>query len=112
MTPVICLLFTFVIKELATEQLPSGNQLKDLPYPYVFDDSSILDQTSTRLDKNGSRILDSPSRNIPLQWYIYECVDKCPSSTLLGEYNGDTAQSVADGKTVLGSVVNDPSQSM
>lgn len=51
-----------------------------------------------------------PSRDIPLQWYIYECVEQCPSSGLLGGYTGDVAQNVADGKTVLGSVINDPSQ--
>ena len=31
---------------------------------------------------------------------------------MLGGYNGDVEQKSGDGKTVLGSVVNDPSQSM
>ncbi len=71
MTPVICLIFTFLIKQLATENLPKGTLYADSTYPYVFDDSTLFDQNSLNIDKQGQPISNSPSRNNSLQWYVY-----------------------------------------
>lgn len=112
MTPVICLIFTFLIKELASEQLPKGDIFADSTFPFVFGDSSLADQESLNIDKEtGKRIPNSPSRDNPLQWYLYSCVDRCnQSSTLLGQYDGLAPQTSPSGQTLLGSVPNDPSQ--
>jgi hypothetical protein len=46
MTPVICLIFTFIIKKLATDNIPSGSTFQDNPYPYVFGNYTLLDKYS------------------------------------------------------------------
>ena len=110
MTPVICIIFTFLIKELASEQLPSGVSYTDNPYPHDFADFTLLDENSLVIDKKTLKpIKNSPSRNNALQWYLYECVDKCPSSTLLGSYDGLTAQATPNGSSLLTSIINDRS---
>lgn len=113
MTPVICLIFAFLIKKLASDNLPNGVLYGDNTFPYVFGNNKLLDTNSLRIDKNTFQpIPNSPSRTIPLQWYLYECVDQCPSSTLLGAYDGLAEQSQPDGATLLGSIVNDNSQNI
>lgn len=90
MTPVICLIFTYLIKTIATDQLPNGSVFEDTTYPYVFNDFSLLDNNSRRVNKSTLMpIPDEPSRSNPLQWYLYECVDACSQDpNYLGEYDG------------------------
>ena len=112
MTPVICLIFTYFIIELSSDQLPKGNLFEDVTYPYIFGDSTIIDQNSLLVNKTTfERRPGFPSRNNPLQWYLYECVDRC-NSTALGSYDGSVAQTDPDGQSLLGSIPNDKSQSM
>lgn len=51
MTPVICLIFTYFIIELSSDQLPKGNLFEDVTYPYIFGDSTIIDQNSLLVNK-------------------------------------------------------------
>jgi hypothetical protein len=44
MTPVICLIFTYLIKELAIQNLPKGSLFADTTYPYAFGNYEIFDQ--------------------------------------------------------------------
>jgi hypothetical protein len=69
LTPVICLIFTFLIKELASDQLPKGIEFSDNIYPYDFGDSTLLDETNQKV-KDGVRTGD-PARDNPVQWYLY-----------------------------------------
>ena len=78
MTPVICLIFTYLIIELSSDQLPKGNLYDDVTYPYVFGDFTKLDQNSLKVDNETfQRKPGEPSRNNPLQWYWVQCVDQC-----------------------------------
>ncbi len=72
LTPVICLIFTYLIKELASQNLPGGSLFADSPYPYVFGNYSLLDTYSQILTPAGNKS-GLPSRKNPLQWYIYNC---------------------------------------
>jgi hypothetical protein len=65
MTPVICLIFTYLIKRLASDNLPNGALYKDSPYPYVFGNYTLLDKYSHYLDKNYTRTPNA-SRTNPL----------------------------------------------
>ena len=67
MTPVICLIFTYLIIELSSDQLPKGNLYDDVTYPYVFNDFTLLDKNSLLVNKTTFQpIQNSPSRNRPL----------------------------------------------
>jgi hypothetical protein len=103
MTPVICLIFTYLIKTLAADNLPNGNLFNDSPYPYVFGDYSLLDQYSHYLDKNGTPTAN-PSRRNPLEWYLYTYDATNTNTTLLGTNDG-LAPAPLDG-SILGSVPN------
>jgi hypothetical protein len=110
MTPVICLIFTYLIKTIATDQLPKGSVYSDTTYPYVFNDFSLVDSTSFKVNRTSQQRIDGvPSRNNFLQWYLYECVDSC-NSTLLGSYDGTSPQTNSDGSTIFGSILNDKSK--
>jgi hypothetical protein len=111
MTPVICLIFTYLIKTIATDQLPKGSVYDDRTYPYVFNDFSLVDTTSLKVNSTTLQpIPGQPTRNIPLQWYMYECVDSCSQNpTYLGTYDGSTSQTTPNGSTILGSIANDKS---
>ena len=50
MTPVICIIFTYLIIELSSDQLPKGNLYDDVTYPYIFSDSTIFDQNSLKVN--------------------------------------------------------------
>lgn len=104
MTPVICLIFTYLIKKLASDNIPTGSLFDDNPYPYVFGDYALLDKYSKMLDPNGLPTNIS-SRDNPLQWYLFSCGGGC-NATLLGANNGFNPVSVPDGKSLWGSIVN------
>ena len=70
MTPVICLIFTYLIKELASENIKSGTMFNDNQYPYVFGDFSLFDKYSN-LVFNSSPIAGTTTRKNPLQWIMY-----------------------------------------
>lgn len=103
MTPVICLIFTYLIKTLAADNLPNGNLYNDSAYPYVFGDYTLLDQYSHYLLKNGTRS-NSPSRTNPLEWYLYTYDAANTNATLLGTNDG-LSPAPLDG-SILGSVPN------
>ena len=104
MTPVICLIFTYIIKKLATDNIPTGALFADSPYPYVFGNYAVLDNYSKSLDKYGN-LTANPSRSNPVQWYLYSCGTNCNSS-LLGTNNGlNGGVSTPDG-TIFGSIIN------
>lgn len=103
MTPVICLIFTYLIKTLAADNLPNGNLYKDSPYPYVFGDYTLLDQYSHYLDPEGVPT-NYPSRRNPLQWYLYTYNATNTNTTMLGTNDGLTPAPL-DG-SILGSVPN------
>jgi hypothetical protein len=90
MTPVICLVFTYLIKKIATDQLPNGTLYEDTTYPYTFNDFTLPDAINLKI--NSSTLLPiggRPARSNPLQWYLYECVDSCKENDgLLGSYDG------------------------
>lgn len=65
LTPVICLIFTYLIKELATQNIPNSSLFKDSPYPYVFGNYALLDAYSRSLNPNGT-LSPLPSRKVPL----------------------------------------------
>ena len=111
MTPVICLVFTYLIKKIATDQLPNGSLYQDTTYPYVFNDFSLPDLINLKINSTTQQpIAGRPARSNPLQWYLYECVDSCmANSTLLGSYDGKVKQTVSDGRTIFGSITNEKS---
>lgn len=111
MTPVICLIFTYLIKKIATDQLPNGSVYEDTTYPYVFNDFSLVDSNSQKVNSSTLQpIPGRPSRSNPLQWYLYECVDSCSKNNgLLGNYEGKVKQTNSDGKTIFGSIINEKS---
>lgn len=111
MTPVIRLIFAFLHQKLANNPAQWsaiwGQHLSLCFRKQIYILNSLqIDKNTLQVDPN------SPSRTIPLQWYLYECVDQCPSSTLLGAYDGLAEQSQPDGATLLGSIVNDNSQNI
>lgn len=61
MTPIICLIFTYLIQKIASDNLPSGALFEDSPYPYVFGDYTLLDAYSKTVDKNQT-LSTTPSR--------------------------------------------------
>lgn len=71
-TPVICLIFTYLIQKLASDNLPGGSLFADNTYPYVFGDYTLLDANSKKLDINGAPTIN-PSRDNTLEWYIFNC---------------------------------------
>lgn len=71
-TPVICLIFTYLIQKLATDNLPGGSLFDDNTYPYVFGDYTLLDASSKKVYTNGT-LSNIASRNNPLEWYIFNC---------------------------------------
>jgi hypothetical protein len=103
MTPVICLIFTYLIKKLASDNIPAAAEFADNPYPYVFGDYTVLDSYSKKLNSSGVQTA-APSRDNPLQWYIYSCGVGC-NATMLGTNDGLKAVSIPDG-SILGSIVN------
>lgn len=102
LTPVICLIFTYIIQKLANDNLPSGSIFADNPYPYVFGDYSILDNYS-RIYANNT--LTSPSRTNQLQWFIISCGSAC-NATLLGSNDGSVNVSTPNRSSILGSIIN------
>lgn len=65
LTPVICLIFTYLIKELATQNIPNSSLFEDSPYPYVFGNYALLDAYSRTLNPDGT-LSTLPSRKVPL----------------------------------------------
>ena len=65
LTPVICLVFTYLIKELATQNIPTSSLFQDSPFPYVFGNYALLDAYSRTLNKDGT-LSGNPSRSVPL----------------------------------------------
>lgn len=65
LTPVICLIFTYLIKELASQNIPNSSLFQDSPYPYVFGNYALLDAYSRTLNKDGT-LSPLASRNVPL----------------------------------------------
>lgn len=76
LTPVICLLFTFLMKELASEGLPAGSVYEDNLYPYVFNNYQQFDTLNPGMRRNN------------LQWFLYNCQNQCDAS-LLGYNDGE-----------------------
>jgi hypothetical protein len=107
LTPVICLIFTYLIKRLASDNLPSGDLFDDNSYPYSFGNYSLLDGYSQTLDAQG-KSTGVPTRKIPLQWYIFDCNSTDCDSTLLGVNDGAKKVPVPDNITLLGSIINAP----
>lgn len=73
LTPMICLIFTYLIQKLATDNLPNGALFTDNQYPYVFGDYRLLDQYSKIVNKADRTLQANSSRNNTLEWYIYAC---------------------------------------
>jgi hypothetical protein len=86
-TPVICLIFTYLIKELASQSLPSRALFKDSPYPYVFNDYTLIDIYSKIRPTNGTPVYSA--RSNPLNWYLYECKQPTCDKNILGSYSGN-----------------------
>lgn len=105
LTPVICLIFTYLIKRLASQNLPTGAIFADNPYPYSFGDYSIFDKYSQTIDNSG-KLSGNPTRKIPLQWYLINCV--AADCSLMGSNDGTNAVTAPDNATLLGSIVNAP----
>lgn len=59
----ICLIFTYLIQKLATDNLPNGALYTDNPYPYVFGDYTLLDQYSKVINKTDRLPQANPARN-------------------------------------------------
>jgi hypothetical protein len=105
MTPVICLIFTYMIKKLATDNLPNGSQFTDSTYPYVFGDYRLLDSTSKIVNKDGT-LSNFQSRDNLLEWYIYD-FSSTVNQTLLGSNDGLNQKLIPDA-SILGSILNLP----
>jgi hypothetical protein len=63
LTPMICLIFTYIIQKLIANNLPSGSLFTDNPYPYVFGDYRLLDQYSKVINKTDRLPQVDASRN-------------------------------------------------
>ena len=104
LTPVICLIFTYLIKQLASQNLPGGVSVEDNPYPYVFGDYTHIDKYSRTVDNKTNTTI--PARKNPLEWYIYDCSSADCDPTFLGLNDGSAQILAPDDKTLLGSIVN------
>lgn len=69
LTPVLCILFTFLIKTLVEDSMPVSAKFDPVYYPVKFNDYVTFDDIND--DGNSSRN--------KLKWVIYDCVDKCDS---------------------------------
>jgi hypothetical protein len=87
LTPVICLIFTYLIKRLASENLPGGILFQDNPYPYSLGNYTVFDSYSRIPNIFGVQTQNS-TRSIPLQWYIYNCDSPGCDPNFLGTNNG------------------------
>ena len=86
MTPIICLIFVFLMKTIAEDNRPSGSLIKDTNYPYVFGDYRLIDKYSQYVYNNTPD--GGPRRNRQLQWYNYQCNEDCDRD-ILGSNDGD-----------------------
>lgn len=109
LTPMICLIFTYLIQKLATDNLPNGALYTDNPYPYVFGDYTLLDQYSKVINKTDRLPQADPARNNTLQWYLYACQAPGCDANLLGTNDGSAPVLTPNVSSLLGSIVNLPS---
>ena len=73
-TPIICLIFTYLIKNIAEDGLKTNIDVENNRYPYKFNDYAAYNQLNQVPVKttNGQYIL-VPARTWALQYYLFEC---------------------------------------
>ena len=106
LTPVMCLFFTYVIRRLVSQNLPSSALFQDSPYPYTFGNYTVFDSYSRSASIFG-KLTATSSRTVPLQWYLFNCESNCDAK-LLGSNDGSRPVTISDNQTLLGSIINAP----
>ena len=76
MTPIICLIFTYLIRNVAEDGLKTNIDVENNFYPYKFNDYEAYDYINSIQGPNSP--YKTPVRSFALQYYLFECeLDTC-----------------------------------
>ena len=90
----ICLIFTYMIKTIASDGFKTNIDFEDNNYPYKFNDFYEYDKLNTYpvFDKQGKFIGNTTARTQMIQYYLFECGDQCDNE-FLGYNDGNKSRS-------------------
>lgn len=73
-TPVICLIFTYLIKNIAEDGLKTNIDVQNNMYPYKFNDYETYDQLNqVKVKTSDGQSIKVPVRPWTLQYYLFQC---------------------------------------